>query len=220
MTKILLAGATGLVGSRALELLLSDPRVTHVVAPTRRPVSPHAKLLNPICDNRNMPEDAPWWSVNGAISAIGTTRAKTPSKPEYRAIDFDYPLAVARLVRAGGASHFALVTSAGASQRSPFAYTRLKGELEEAVAGLGFAALTIVRPGFLGGSRPDARPMERMVGTVLKLAGPILPFSMRISPASSVADLLVEAAVCGSTGKQSIGPAEIAAHPAQARILS
>ena len=46
MTKLLLAGATGLVGGEALALSLADERVTQVVAPTRRPLPPHPKLLN------------------------------------------------------------------------------------------------------------------------------------------------------------------------------
>lgn len=209
MTKILLAGATGLVGGQALALLLADGRVTQVVAPTRRPLELHPKLLNPIGDNRNLPRDAQWWSVDGAISAIGTTRAKTPSARDYRAIDYDYALDVARHVQRGGAKSFALVTSMGANARSPFAYTRLKGALEEAVGDLGFPSLTIVRPGFLGGDRRDARPMERMVGSILRMADPILPSVMRISPSSSVAALLVQAVVSGVAGTRLIGPAEI-----------
>lgn len=51
MTTIFLAGATGLVGGIALTLMLDDDRVTQVVAPTRRPLAPHSKLLNPLVDS-------------------------------------------------------------------------------------------------------------------------------------------------------------------------
>jgi uncharacterized protein YbjT (DUF2867 family) len=210
MTKLLLAGATGLVGTAALELLLADARVTRVVAPTRRPLAPHAKLLNPITTIDTLPHDADWWATDGAICALGTTRAKTPSAAAYRAIDHDYALTIATLVRKGGAERFALTSSMGADARSWFRYTRTKGELEQAVDRLGFPSLTIVRPGFLGGARDDARPLERITGSLLRAAAPILPAAARISPASTVAALLVEAVLDGAPGRHIVESATIA----------
>lgn len=210
MTRILLAGATGLVGSNALKLLLADPRVTEVVAPTRRPLAPHAKLLNPIADSTNLPRDAAWWAVDGAICALGTTRAQAGSAEAFRAIDHDYALAIATQVRRGGARRFALTSSLGANARSRLLYPRTKGELEDAIRGLEFESLTIVRPGFLGGYRSEMRPMERVIGTLLRLAAPILPASARISPASGVAAILVRAAIDGKAGQHMIDSAAIA----------
>lgn len=210
MAKILLAGATGMVGTAALEMLLADERVTLVVARTRRLLPPQAKLLNPITTIEDLTHDAAWWAVDGAICALGTTRAKTPSAAAYRAIDYDYALAVATLVRQGGATRFALTSSMGADARSRFRYTRTKGELEDAIDRLGFRSLTIVRPGFLGGRRSDSRPLERFVGGLLTIVAPILPASARISPASKVAALLVEAALSGTPSRHVITSADIA----------
>ena len=111
MTKILLAGATGLVGAATLTLLLADERVEQVVAPTRRPVPPHAKLLNPIMASEDLQPEAAWWAVDGAISALGTTRANAGSAAAYRAIDYDYALAIVMQVHKGGATRFALTSS-------------------------------------------------------------------------------------------------------------
>jgi uncharacterized protein YbjT (DUF2867 family) len=210
MTTIFLAGATGLVGHEALARLLADDRVTQVVAPTRRPVVPHPKLFNPIIENTILPLDAAWWAVDGAICAIGTTRAKTPSAADYRAIDHDYVLAIAEQVRKCGATRFALTSSMGASARSYFRYTRIKGELEDAVTNLDFGSLTIVRPGFLGGERSEVRMMERVMGSVLRVAAPVLPVAVRINPATTVAAFLVEAAIGGNRGKHIIVSADIA----------
>jgi uncharacterized protein YbjT (DUF2867 family) len=209
MTKLLLAGATGLVGAAALKLLLADERVTRVVAPTRRALPPHAKLLNPIVDSTDIPYDADWWEADGAICALGTTRAKSPSAAAYRAIDHDYPLAIAAQVRKSGAARFALTSSMGADARSRFRYTRTKGELEDAVARLGFPSLTILRPGFLGGKREEDRPVEQLLSSLLRIAAPILPPAARTSPASTVAALLVEGALRGGPGRHVIGSAEI-----------
>lgn len=210
MAKVLLAGATGLVGAAALARLLADARVSRVVAPTRRPLPRHAKLLNPITTIAELPVDADWWAVDGAICALGTTRAKTPSDAEYRAIDYDYPLAIATRVRAGGAARFALTSSMGANARSRFAYTRTKGELEDAIDRLGFASLTIARPGFLAGARSEHRSMEHGINTFLRIAAPVLPAFARANPASTVAALLVEATLDGAAGKRIIHSAEIA----------
>jgi uncharacterized protein YbjT (DUF2867 family) len=213
MTKILLAGATGLVGGDVLSRLLRDERVSQVVAPTRRPLAPHPKLLNPIADSNDLPLDAEWWSADGAICALGTTRAKAGSAAAFRAIDYDYALAIAARVREGGAARFALTSSVGADARSRFLYTRTKGELEDAIAKLGFPSLTIVRPGFLDGNRSENRPMERAIGAILAALAPILPASARISPASTVAAMLVEAAIDASPGKHLISSADIARNP-------
>jgi len=210
MTRILLAGATGMIGAMALRLLLTDDRVTQVIAPTRRALAPHPKLSNPLVDSTNLPIDAEWWAADGAICALGTTRAKAGSAAAFRAIDYDYALAIATRVRAGGASRFALTSSLGADARSRLLYPRTKGELEDAIDRLGFPSLTILRPGFLGGDRSEHRPMEAIVGALLRLAGPILPASARISPGATVAAMLVEAAIAGEPGRHVIGAGAIA----------
>lgn len=210
MTTILLAGATGLVGGIALTLMLDDDRVTQVVAPTRRPLARHSKLRNPLVDSGTLPRDAPWWEVDGAICALGTTRKKAGSAEAFRAVDHDYVLAIAVKVRRSGARRFALTSSMGADSRSPFLYPRTKGEVEAAVRQLAFPSLTILRPGLLGGKRAEHRAMERIMGRMLRIAGPILPASARISPAATVAQLLIEAALGGQRGTHVITAADIA----------
>jgi len=209
MTHILLAGATGLVGHHALALLLADARVTQIVAPTRRPLPAHDKLLNPIMESTDIQPDADWWRVDGVICALGTTRKKAGSAEAFRAIDHDYVLAIAARLRSAGATRFALTSSVGASARSPVLYTRTKGEVEDAIVRLGFPSLTIVRPGFLDGDRDENRPMERIMGRLLRFAAPLLPASARVSPAATVAALLVEAAIAGEMGTQIVTPADI-----------
>lgn len=216
MTTLLLAGATGLVGRHALSRSLADERVTRVVAPTRRPLAPHPKLLNPIIDSTDLQPEADWWRVDGAICALGTTRAKAGSAAAFRAIDFDYTLAVATQIRRHGATRFALTSSMGADAGSRFFYPRVKGELEDAVRALGFDALTIVRPGMLGGERADAEMLERITGVVLRTLAPILPAVAKISPAPTVAAFLLDAATAGVPGEHIRTSREIALAAAEA----
>ncbi len=200
MTRLLIAGATGLVGRLALEQALADKRVARVIALTRRPIAARDKLENVVIDFAALPADAAWWSVDGVISALGTTRAKTASPADYRTIDYDYPLAIARHARAHGATRLALVSSLGADPRSRFAYTRLKGELESALATLGYPSLTIARPSMLDGDRTEARANEGTITSIFRLLGPVLPPKWRISPAGVVAAALLEGAIAGRPG--------------------
>jgi uncharacterized protein YbjT (DUF2867 family) len=211
MTRILVVGATGLVGHHVIAKALADSRITRIVAPTRRPLAAHAKLDNPLVDFGRLPAGADWWDVDGVICALGTTRAKAGSDQAFRVVDHDYPLAVARLARKHGASRFALNSSVGANARSKLLYPRTKGEVEEALKAMGFQSLTVVRPGLIGGDRDEFRLGERIATAVLGILGPVLPRSYRISPADRIADALIEAAVTGAPGVHLIGSAELAA---------
>lgn len=198
--RLLIVGATGLVGSLALNQALADPRVSCVVALTRRPVPTHDKLENVIIDFAAMPAEAAWWAVDGVVCALGTTRAVTRSSSEYRAIDHDYPLEIARHTCAHGATRFALTSSLGATSRSRFVYTRQKGELEASLKTLDFTSLTIVRPSVLGGHREERRFGEGLAQTLFGAIGPLLPRDWRVSPADAVAATLLDGAIEGPPG--------------------
>lgn len=198
--RVLLVGATGLVGSTVLAKLLADDRIATVVAPTRHPMAAHAKLENPIVDFSHLPVDAEWWAVDGAICTLGTTRAKAGSDAAFRQVDYDYPLAVARLAREHGAQRFALNSSLGADAKSRLLYPRTKGEVERDLQALNYPSLTIVRPGLIGGNREEFRAGERVAAVVLGVLGPLLPRRYRISPATAIADALIDAAVEGRPG--------------------
>lgn len=200
MTRLLVLGATGLVGSRVLAKALEDARVTQIVAPTRRPLGTHPKLENPVVDlGRGLP-DAEWWAADAVICTIGTTRKVAGSDEAFRRVDFDIPLSVARKTREAGASCFSLTSSIGADAGARFLYTRTKGELEVALRGTGFASLTILRPNVLGGKREEFRLGERAALAVLGAADFLLPRRFRVSPADIVANVLLEAAITAPAG--------------------
>ncbi len=215
MASILLVGATGLVGRHVLERALADRRITRVVAPTRSPLPGHPKLVNPLVDFASLPGDADWWSVDGAVCALGTTRVKASSAAlayvaAIRTVDHDYPLAVARLVRSRGAARFALTSTMGADAGSRFIYTRTKGELEERLRELHFPSLTLVRPGLIGGQRDETRAAERIAGAILGTLALLLPRRFRISPAARIAEVLTDAAVAGAPGCQVVDAGSLA----------
>jgi uncharacterized protein YbjT (DUF2867 family) len=204
MTRLLLAGATGLVGEATLQRALASARVHQVVAPTRRPLAPHPKLSNPVVDFDALPADADWWRVDAVACALGTTIRDAGSQDAFRRVDHDYPLAIARHAHAHGAKTFALVSAKGAAAGSRVFYSRVKGEVEEALAGIGFASLTLLRPGLLGGERRQHRAGEGLALRVFGALEAVLPASYRIVPAPRVADALLQAALDAPPGRHVI----------------
>lgn len=198
--RLLLVGATGLVGRSVLEQALADPRVTQVVAPTRRALTMHPKLLNPVVDFDALPEDAPWWSVDAVVCALGTTIKVAGSQAAFYRVDHDLPLQVARLALRHGARAYALNSALGASADSRVFYSRTKGELERDLRSLGYDSLTLVRPGLIGGDRQEPRPAERLAIAVTQGLAPLLPRRYRVVPASQIAAHLLAAAVEGRPG--------------------
>ncbi|PIT01202.1 NAD-dependent dehydratase [Bradyrhizobium nitroreducens] len=210
MTTLLIVGATGLVGGRAMTLALADSRITRIIAPTRRALPPEERVANPRLDDLIAGAGDDDWRADGAICALGTTRAAAGSAAAFRAVDYDLALRVARRLREAGVVRLALVSALGADPRSPFLYPRTKGELEQAIGALGFPSLTILRPGFLDGERAESRPIEQAVGKVLRFVAPVLPRVARVSSVTQVARQLIEAAVAGTPGIHIIGAAQLA----------
>jgi uncharacterized protein YbjT (DUF2867 family) len=131
------------------------------------------------------------------------------SPERFREIDVGYPLAVARLARAAGARHFLLVSALGANPRSRIFYYRVKGELEEAVCGVGYGSVTIVRPSLLLGEREEYRLGERVMARL----GFLVPRRFKPVSAPAVAQVLVRAAVEGSPGVTIVESGEIGRGP-------
>ncbi len=171
---VLILGASGLVGSHTLQLALAHPRITRVIAPTRKTLPGHAKLVNPVSDDlKAMIARVPEWAPDGLICALGTTMAKAGSRIAFREIDYVLPLCFATAAKAAGATTFALVSAMGSAADSRFFYPRTKGELDRDVQAIGYASLTIVRPSIIGGERHEHRAAESIALRLLKVLGPV-----------------------------------------------
>ena len=201
MSRMLLAGATGLVGQATLARALASPRVAAVVAPTRSALPAHPKLLNPVVDFDALPADADWWQVDAVACALGTTIRDAGSQAAFHRVDHDYPLAIARLAHAHGARSFALVSALGADPDSRVFYSRTKGEVEQALGAIGFDSLTLLRPGLLGGDRTQHRAGERWAQRILSALGSVVPRRYRVVPPERVAAALLDAALDARPGR-------------------
>lgn len=199
--KLLLLGATGLVGSGALKLALSNPAFTEVIAPTRKPLATRDRLVNPV--SSRLEELTPLLVSNkpdAVICALGTTLAKAGSKDAFRYVDHELPIAFGKAARIAGVETYAIVTAMGASANSRGFYLRTKGEVEKHIQEIGFRSLTICRPSLIGGERNEARTAERAALTLLRILAPILPKKFRVNPADVIAASLLDAVIFAKAG--------------------
>ena len=88
-------------------------------------------------------------------------------------MDYDLNLALAKAAKESGVKVYVLISSAGVSATSIFPYSKLKGEIEEAVKELGFPHTILVKPGLLVGDRKESRPAETFLRTITRGMGAI-----------------------------------------------
>ncbi len=160
-------GASGLVGQELVNQLLLSPDYEKVRVFVRR----LSKMNHPKLDEIQIDFDLQeTWSplVQGDVlfSTLGTTIKTAKTKENQYRVDFTYQYEFAKAAADNGVGAYVLVSSMGVDPKSSVFYSRMKGELEEAVAKLKFRKLVIFRPSILDGDRKEERPGEK-IGLVI-----------------------------------------------------
>ena len=208
--KLLLLGATGLVGSKTLKLALSSELVSTVIAPTRKPLTPSDRLVNPVgLDLEEFVPSLMSYKPDAVVCALGTTQAIAGSKEAFRYVDYELPLAFGKAAYTAGVETYAIVTAMGASPDSMSFYYRTKGEVERDIQKIAFQSLTICRPSLIGGERNEARAAEGAVLALLRFFAPILPKKLRVNPADAIAAKLLDAVIVAKLGCRWINSQEM-----------
>jgi uncharacterized protein YbjT (DUF2867 family) len=173
--KAVIAGASGLVGSELLSILLQSTQYDEVLILVRKelPVQ-HKKLVQLIVDFDNL--DQHQQVINGHVifCCLGSTKSKTPNLLIYRKIDHDYPVKLAQIAVKNKMPHFHLVSAIGADSKSGNFYTKIKGETENDVQAAGIRSLHIYQPSLLTGNRKEHRLAERIAINIMKVIDPLL----------------------------------------------
>jgi uncharacterized protein YbjT (DUF2867 family) len=192
--KAVIVGASGLIGSYLLELLLDSPQYDEILALVRKelPVH-HKKLVQLVIDFEKLDDHANSITGKAIFCCLGSTKKKTPDLNLYRKIDHDYPVKLAQIAKHNGIKQYHLVSALGADSKSSNFYTKMKGETEDDIQKVGLDCLQIYRPSLLTGNRKESRPMERFATALMKVVDPLLRGGLkkyRSIPAQTVASAM------------------------------
>ena len=217
--KVLIIGATGLVGRHLVDALVEDAAVRSIVLFVRRDSGiPHPKITQHIVDFNRLSEWKEKIAGDVLLSALGTTISAAGSKDAFFRLDHDTNLAVANAACANGVPRFLLVSSQGADTGSPFFYLKTKGRLEEAIRKLSFASTIFFRPSLLVGKRDGFRLKESLSAPLLRLLSRI-PGLKRLRPVPGAHLARVMASLAGdpTPGVREMASAEILDPPVSSR---
>ena len=162
-------GATGLVGSLLLQHLCESPVYSQVITFSRKSIHfNHPKLkevFNYFTDLSSIKK-----SLYGddLFCCIGTTIKKAGSQENFRKIDFEMPVQLAKMAEENKIKGFFVVSSIGADSRSSNFYLRTKGEMEKEVLDCNIPKIAVVRPSMLLGKRNEFRFGEEVGKIIMK----------------------------------------------------
>ena len=173
---IMIAGATGLIGTELVKQMLEAAPIKHIYALSRRSLPFfHPKLeviKDPQLQVKNWQPENP--SPKYGFICLGTTLKQAGSKKELERIDYHLVCEVAQTMKLLGVTHIAVTSSYGASPHAISHYLRCKGKMEMAIERMGFNHVTFVRPGPLVGLRDTPRKDEAVIQLVLKSIRPLM----------------------------------------------
>jgi len=206
MKKAIVIGATGMVGTQLIQLLIQDEDYSEIVSLVRRASGITDSKLTERIINFDDPETwKKYLSGDVLFSALGTTIAQAKTKNAQYKVDFTYQFTVAKNAAKNGVTHYVLVSAAGANSTAKPFYMKMKGELENAVQRLPFERISILRPGLLYGERIQKRPGEK-IGFMIMNGLNVLGLFKRYKPieAHKVAQAMIHAAKLKKSSKYSL----------------
>lgn len=194
MHSVLVLGASGLIGSHLVDLLINDNNTDKIFLLLRKPLNiTHPKVEERIIDFVNIiafKNSVP--AVDTIFCCIGTTQKQVKGDNAlYRKIDFDIPVNVARFCVEKGTAKFFLVSAVGANSKSSNFYLKLKGEVEEAIAALPFQSVHFMRPSVLLGKRKEFRLGEKIAQVMMQAFSLLIPSIYKPIQAVQVAKAMI-----------------------------
>jgi uncharacterized protein YbjT (DUF2867 family) len=146
----------------------------------------------------------PFPTVDDVFIALGSTIKIAGSEAAFRQVDFDFVVNTARAAGTAGATRLAVVSALGADAKSRIFYNRVKGEMQAAIAQLGYESVVIVQPSLLLGDRAAlGQPARSGEVWATRLFGPLrwmVPKGVRPIPARAVASAMVAAVLDAKPG--------------------
>jgi uncharacterized protein YbjT (DUF2867 family) len=201
-TRLVIAGATGMVGGYALRYALDHPSIGVVTVIARRRLGiSHPKLKEVV--HRDFADCSALAQQlsrqDAAVFCLGAYTGSV-SDAELRKITVDYTIEFARVFHGSSPeAAFSFLSGRGADPtgRSRMAFARYKGEAENALLRAGFARVYIFRPAYIYPVEPRVEPsfsyrLLRAIYPAFRLL-----FPSQVIPADDLASAMVDVAVRG-----------------------
>ena len=174
MKTALLFGSSGLIGGHLLNILIQNSDYSKIKIFVRsEPEIKDSKIEIIKTDFNNLKNHIEDIKGDDCFFCIGTTKQNSPDKKEYKRIERDIPVEIAKIAKTNLVNSFLYVSSGFANPKNSGAYLRYKGEVEEELKKLNFSKLGIMRPSFLMGNRKEKRFGEKIGIFLFKLLSPL-----------------------------------------------
>ena len=173
MKTALLFGSSGLIGGHLTKQLIENSSYSKVklfVRSDPKISDPKIEIIK--TDFNNLQDHKDEIIGDDCFFCIGTTKQNAPDKDEYRRIEYNIPLEIAKIAKSNSINSFIYVSSGFADPKSSGAYLKNKGDVEEELKSLNFLKLGIMRPSFLIGDRKEKRIGEKIGIFIFKLISP------------------------------------------------
>ena len=169
MKTAVLFGSSGLIGSNLLDNLINNNTYNKIKIFVRKlPSIDNSKVEVINTDFLDLDTLKEKLTGDDCFFCIGTTHKDTPDKNEYRRIEYDLPVQLAKIAKFNSISNFIYVSSIGANPKASSTYLKNKGQVEEELKKIGFPKLSIIQPSFLVGNRKNFRIGEFIGIPVMK----------------------------------------------------
>ena len=173
MKTALLFGSSGLIGGHLTKQLIENSSYSKVKLFVRSdPKISDPKIEVIKTDFNNLQNHKDEITGDDCFFCIGTTKQNAPDKDEYRRIEYNIPVEIAKIAKSNSIKSFLYVSSGFADPKSSGAYLKNKGDVEEELKSLNFLKLGIMRPSFLIGDRKEKRIGEKIGIFIFKLISP------------------------------------------------
>ena len=173
MKTALLFGSSGLIGGHLTKQLIENSSYSKVklfVRSDPKISDPKIEIIK--TDFNNLQDHKDEIIGDDCFFCIGTTKQNAPDKDEYRRIEYNIPIEIAKIAKSNSVKSFLYVSSGFADPKSSGAYLKNKGDVEEELKSLNFLKLGIMRPSFLIGDRKEERIGEKIGIFIFKLISP------------------------------------------------
>lgn len=194
MKTVLIAGASGLIGSTVVDLA-PQQGWDRVIALVRKKVPAPPEVEQWVATGQDLLSALKPERVDAVICCLGTTiRNVGGDKSKFIHVDKDLVLGLGRWAKEQGVPVFCVVSSLGADAGSRVFYNRVKGEMEQGLKAIGLPALHIFQPSILTGPRKEKRTGERIGILLMTSFASLLPTNLKPMPHTTLAKALLNAA--------------------------